>query len=101
MKTLFTFSLVLAMLFFPYTTIAGKAKVTVRVDGLSCPFCAYGLEKKLKKMEGVEGFSIHIELGRVEIIFSDEDLYDKNKVKEVVREAGFTPKGIKVEKIED
>ena len=101
MRSFFSILFVLTLLIFPLTSTAEKAKVTVRIDGLSCPFCAYGIEKKLKKMEGVEEFFIHIELGKVEIIFSDKDMYDKDKVKEVVKEAGFTPKGIKVEKIEN
>ena len=29
-------------------------QIQVKVDGLSCPFCAYGLEKYLKKIKGVK-----------------------------------------------
>lgn len=101
MRRFFSLLFVLALLIFPLTATAEKAKVTVRVDGLSCPFCAYGLEKKLKKMEGVEEFFIHLESGKIEIIISDEALYNKDKVEELVKEAGFTPKGIKVEKMGD
>lgn len=100
MKRIFLISLALAMLIFPFTVFAGKAKVTVRVDGLSCPFCAYGLEKKLKKMEGVEDFVIDIEGGKVEIIFRDKKFFENDKVEKVVKEAGFTPKDIRVKEIE-
>ena len=27
---------------------------TVQVDGLGCPFCAYGLEKKFKEFKGIK-----------------------------------------------
>ena len=26
----------------------------VGIDGLACPFCAYGIEKQIQKLEGVE-----------------------------------------------
>ena len=101
MKRIFLISVALAMLIFPLTAFAGKAKVTMRVDGLSCPFCAYGLEKKLKKMEGVEDFNINIVGGKVEVFFSDATLVQKDRIEQVVKEAGFTPKDIKIEKIEN
>ena len=44
---------------------ADVKSLTVKVDGLACPFCAYGLEKKLKKVEGVEQLNIDINIGEV------------------------------------
>ena len=38
-------------------------RVTVRVDGLSCPFCAYSLEKKIKAVEGTKEPVINVEEG--------------------------------------
>jgi len=35
--------------------------VKIRVDGPACPFCAYGLEKKLKRVEGVKDLEIDLE----------------------------------------
>ncbi|MDX1629678.1 MAG: heavy-metal-associated domain-containing protein, partial [Fulvivirga sp.] len=43
------------------TKLTGKVKV--EVDGLSCPFCAYGLEKKLKNLDGVTNIKVDIENG--------------------------------------
>ncbi len=101
MKKLFLISLALTILIFPVTTFAGKIKVAVRVDGLSCPFCAYGLEKKLKKIEGVENFQIDIEGGKVAITFKDKKFFDKKEIERVVKEAGFTPREIKIKEIVD
>ncbi len=42
----------------------GMLEVTVQVDGLSCPFCAYGLEKKLRKVENVARIEIRVNEGR-------------------------------------
>ena len=33
---------------------AAVEQVSVRVDGLACPFCAYNIEKRVKTLEGVE-----------------------------------------------
>jgi len=37
------------------------------VDGLACPFCAYGIEKQLSKIEGVEKIDIDIGAGAVTV----------------------------------
>ncbi len=94
----FFLSLFVALVFFAYplTALAEAAAVTVRVDGLSCPFCAYGLEKKIKKMEGVEDLEIDLKGGKVEISFKDREYVHVEKVAKAVRDAGFTPKSIEV-----
>jgi mercuric ion binding protein len=84
---------------YPLTALAEVTVVIVRVDGLSCPFCAYGLEKKIKKMEGVEKMEIDLEGGKVEIRFGDREDVQVEEIEEAVKDAGFTPKSIKVEKV--
>ncbi len=39
--------------------------VTVIVKGMACPYCAYGVEKKLKKLDGVATITIKIKEGTV------------------------------------
>jgi copper chaperone CopZ len=104
MRTLVAIFIILAVIASPATGLAvepsgGPAKVTVRVDGLGCPFCAYGLEKKIKKMEGVEDLKIFIERGKVEVVFKDKRFFDREKFEKAVKDAGFTPGKIKVEEI--
>ena len=33
---------------------AAVNEVTVRIDGLACPFCTYNIEKRVKTLDGVE-----------------------------------------------
>ena len=66
----------------------------VRVDGLACPFCAYGLEKKLKKLEGVASIEINIEEATVELTLQPEAEVTEEAIREKVKAAGFTPKEI-------
>ncbi len=70
--------------------------VAVRVDGLACPFCAYGLEKKLKKMEGVEKLEIKINDGLALLHFKADAKIDTQLIVKKVKEAGFTPKEVKL-----
>ena len=76
---------------------AEQKTVTVRVDGLACPFCAYGLEKKLKRIEGVEKLEIKINDGLVTLYFREGAKIDKEEIAKKVREAGFTPRELQIE----
>lgn len=85
------------ILMVPGSVLAGPpAKVVIHVKGISCPFCAYGLEKKLKGLEGVTDFSMDLEGGKAEVVFSDRDLIKMEKIENAVRDSGFTPGKIEV-----
>jgi len=88
--------LILGYLFSPLLA-DNQQKVTMRVDGLACPFCAYGLEKKIQKIEGVEKLDIKINDGTVIIYFKEGAKIDTDLIKKKVKEAGFTPREIKTE----
>lgn len=75
-------------------------KVTVRVDGLACPFCAYGLEKKLERLEGVDNLDIKINDGIVILYSKETDRIDEILVRKKVKESGFTPREIERETLE-
>ena len=42
--------------------------LSVVVEGMSCPFCVYGVEKKLKKVEGVKSVIISMKDGVATLI---------------------------------
>lgn len=96
MKTL-KFLMLLALLVSIYgveTALAQVERVEMRVDGLACPFCAYGLEKKLKEVKGVGKVTIYVDKG-VAILSSKKDLsIDIERLEPVARDAGFTPGSI-------
>ena len=37
----------------PSGAVAGVNRIVIRVDGLSCPFCGYSLEKQIKRIDAV------------------------------------------------
>ena len=86
---------------------AGVKSLTVKVDGLACSFCAYGLEKKLKKVEGIEKLNIDINTGEVALnvtagtrLTAASGTDEKApiglvaQVQKAVEEEGFTPRAI-------
>ncbi|WP_461480654.1 heavy-metal-associated domain-containing protein [Porticoccus sp.] len=62
----------------------------VGVDGLACPFCAYGIEKQLQKLDGVKSVETDIAKGRVVVTMDDGKVLDRPLVEQAVKNAGFT-----------
>ena len=75
-------------------SLAQSDEVKVRVDGLSCPFCAYGLEKKLNELDGVDSIFIDFEEGVVGMQVTDSENISEEEIRVKIEEAGFTPKEI-------
>lgn len=69
---------------------AQEQQLVLRVDGLACPFCAFGLEKKISKMEGFVSYDADLKVGEVYVVFNEEAQVDANLIKEAVVDAGFT-----------
>ena len=86
------------------SAFADVKTLTVTVDGLACPFCAYGLEKKLKQVEGVDSLKIDVDAGEAVMSItpgtrlaaaSGEEKGGRglvSNIREAVEEAGFTPR---------
>jgi len=66
----------------------------IQVDGLSCPFCAYGLEKHLKKINGVKGVEINMKSGKATVALKSGVQVNDATLTEAVKKAGFTARGI-------
>lgn len=65
----------------------------IEVAGLACPFCAYGIEKKLNAVEGVEHLETNIKEGTVMVTMKDGAKLDEATAKQAVKDAGFTLNG--------
>jgi periplasmic mercuric ion binding protein len=62
----------------------------LNVDGLACPFCAYGVEKKLKNTDGVEAVEIQINDGLVFVTVEAGATFDQARASQIIEQAGFT-----------
>ncbi len=70
----------------------------VQVDGLGCPFCAYGLEKKFKEFKGIKNVKIDIETGDFSFKYPSEEALTLEAVEKQVEKAGYTPITARVER---
>ena len=73
-------------------------KFMVQVDGLGCPFCAYGLEKKFKEFKGIKNVKIDIETGDFSFSYPAEKALTMDAVIQQVDKAGYTPITSKIER---
>jgi len=82
--------LLAALLLLTTAASASQATYQLRVDGLACPFCAYGIEKRLTRTEGVASIAIDIEAGVVTVTMAQGATLAEEQAKRIVEEAGFT-----------
>ena len=69
---------------------------TVRVDGLGCPFCVKGVEKHLKKVDGVKAVSTSLKQGKVRLQFAPGASFELSRIEKAVVRGGFTPGVVEV-----
>ncbi|GMQ88488.1 MAG: hypothetical protein BMS9Abin08_1740 [Gammaproteobacteria bacterium] len=77
------------LLLMPIAQASGPT-YALQVDGLACPFCAYGIEKKLKSIEGVDDIQVDIKMGEVIVIMAEGAPLAEELAREKVKDAGFT-----------
>ncbi len=74
----------------PVAAFAAPTQYQLQVDGLACPFCAYGIEKELKRTDGVERIDIDINAGTVTVTMADGATMTESQAARIVKDAGFT-----------
>ncbi len=74
---------------------AGGNHYALAVDGLACPFCAYGVEKRLGAIEGVESVEIDVKSGQVAVTLAEGKTLSEEVARQAVEDAGFTLRSLK------
>lgn len=69
-------------------------EIVIRVDGASCPFCAFGLEKKLGQIDGLAGVTMDLKGGKATVVLKKGAKVSEQALRQAVEEAGFTPREI-------
>lgn len=69
-------------------------ELILRVDGLACPFCAFGLEKKIMKLQGVTSYDVDMKVGKVHVGLAEDARLELDKIRAAVKDAGYTLRGI-------
>jgi len=68
---------------------AEPRRITVKILGMSCPFCAYGVQQKLKKLEGVEKLDVVLDTGLATLDLKDGADISNEILEKTVKDAGF------------
>ena len=66
------------------------ASVTLKVDGMVCPFCAYGLEKRLRDLPALDETLIQVSDGLVQIRVKEGEQLTDEAIEDAVERAGFS-----------
>jgi len=78
-----------------HNAFADTSTYSIRVDGLACPYCAYGIEKKLNAIEGVKFMNMNLDEGIVTVKTQNVTLGDE-QLKQLFNDSGFTYRSKKV-----
>lgn len=87
--------LIISISLLGFTTVWGQKQLDqyqIQVDGLGCPFCAYGLEKKFKEFKELKNVAIKIETGDFSFQYPSKNHLSMAQVISQVKKAGYTPK---------
>jgi len=87
---------VVAVLFVIAAAVSGaeKRQYKLRVDGIACPFCAYGIKKRLREIDGLkEPIEADIKSGTLTVTMAQGKTLSEERARKAVKEAGFTLRG--------
>lgn len=93
-QTLKYFVVLNVAILFAVPEIQAAEKLVVRVDGLSCAFCAYTLEENLKDLEGVKEVEINLKEGTASLRLVEGKNLTDEVINRAVEDSGFTPRSI-------
>ena len=67
-------------------------KIILSIDGMTCSACSNGLEKYLNKQNGIIEANVNLVMANSTIIY-EENILEKSKLDEFVKQAGFKSLG--------
>lgn len=72
-----------------------RGDILVRVAGMACPFCAYGIEKHLKALPGVQSTRVNLGEGTAVLELRPGQKVSDEEIRQAVKKAGFKASEIK------
>jgi len=82
--------LMIALIMWCTSVLADGSRYQMRVDGLACPYCAYGIEKNLKKIDGVDKIDFDLNDGLVTVNVAEGVTLTDSQMVKLFTDAGFT-----------
>lgn len=71
-------------------------EVEIRIDGLSCPFCVFGLKQQMKKLEAIDRLNISLKNSLARITLKEGSSLNIEDLKNAVKDAGFSVREIRI-----
>ncbi len=100
------YSKIIALLLFGFALLASPSLLSaqetnrdayeLKVDGLGCPFCAYGLEKKFKEFKSLKDLQLDMETGIFQFTYPSDEPLTLDQVEKQVDVAGYSPVSTKI-----
>jgi copper chaperone CopZ len=78
----------------PATPAPPGDSLRLEVDGMVCSLCAYGVERRLKKVEHVEAVRVELDSALVVLTLRPGTAVSDSVLTAEVRRAGFTLRGV-------
>jgi copper chaperone CopZ len=79
-----------------FSSNAQIQKVDQEVYGMDCAPCAYGLERGLKKMDGLQNVRVSLNDGKAYLELSENNSLSLRQIQEEVKKNGFSAKNAEV-----
>lgn len=74
----------------PSLVFAREVQYDIRVDGMTCPFCAATSERVLERMEGVRSVSTDLRAGLISVCADESVVFTGEQLSRFFLERGFT-----------
>lgn len=71
-------------------------EVEIGIDGLSCPFCVFGLKQQMKKIEVIDKLNISLKNSLARITLKESSPLNIKDLKNAIKDAGFSVREIKI-----
>ncbi len=68
--------------------------VILQVKGMTCEFCAYNMEKQLKRIDAVDKVQVKLDEQKVLLTLHDDQTVTEDSIRDAVTNAGFTTEGV-------
>lgn len=78
----------------PTPAKTNNQKISIKVEGMVCAFCAQGVEKSFKKKEEVLSTKVDLDKMNVEVEFKKGKSLDQKVLEKMITDAGFKFVGI-------
>ena len=81
--------IIASMLMFATMVFADENKLTVKIDGMTCPSCAASVESQFEKLDAVNSVDISLRKGTATVTLKEGKNLKEDDVKNAVKDAGF------------